>query len=66
MDINNSTFTRTLFVPIARTTNYGLKLIKVQGPKIWNKLPTSLRVENLAFSTFIRKLKTHLLELYEH
>ena len=26
----------------------------------------SLRVENLAFSTFIKKLKTHLLELYEH
>ena len=66
MDINNSIITRTLFVPNARTTNYGLKLIKVQGTKIWNKLPTPLRVENLAFSTFIRKLKTHLLELYEH
>ena len=66
VDINNSIITRTLFVPNARTTNYGLKLIKVQGTKIWNKLPTSLRVENLAFSTFIGKLKTHLLELYEH
>ena len=66
VDINKSTLTRTLFVPTARTTHYGLKLIKVQGPKIWNKLPALLRVENMAFSTFIKKLKTHLLELYEH
>ena len=66
VDINNSTTTRTLFVPSARTTYYALKLTKVQGPKIWNNLPTLIRVENLAFSTFIKKLKIYLLELYEH
>ena len=66
VDISKLIPTRTLFVPYARTTNYGLKLIKVQGPKIWNKLPSSLRIENLAFTTFIKKLKKNLLELYQH
>ena len=66
VDINISTTTRTLFVPSARTTYYGLKLTKVQGPKIWNKSPASIRVENLVFSSFIKKLKIYFLELYEH
>ena len=48
VDIDNSIPTRTLFVPIARTSYYGLKLIKVQGPKLWNNLPSLLRVENLS------------------
>ena len=56
VDIDKSITTRTLFVPTARTTHYGLKLIKVQGPKIWNNLPSSLRVENLTFSIYIKKL----------
>ena len=34
VDIDNSIPTRTLFVPTARTSYYGLKLIKVQGPKL--------------------------------
>ena len=66
VDIDNSTSTRTLFVPIARTSYYGLKLIKVQGPKLWNNLPPLLRVENLTFSIFIKKLKKQLLDIYEH
>ena len=53
-------------MPTARTSYYGLKLIKVQGPKLWNNLPSSLRVENLTFSIFIKKLKKNLLEIYEH
>ena len=66
VDINNSTCTRTLFIPIARTTHYGLKLIKVLGPKLWNKLPSLIRVENMTYSSFINKLKIHLIDLYDH
>ena len=66
VDIDNAIQTRTLFVPTARTSYYGLKLIKVQGPKLWNNLPSLLRVENLTFSIFIKKLKKYLLEIYEH
>ena len=25
-----------LFIPTARTSNYGMKLLKVKGPRIWN------------------------------
>ena len=33
----------TLFIPYARTTNYGLKQLKVDGPRIWNNIPHMLR-----------------------
>ena len=33
---HNINSTNNLFIPIARTMNYGLKLTKVIGPKIWN------------------------------
>ena len=65
VDINKLALTRTLFIPYARTTHYGLKLIKVQGPKIWNSLPSSLRIGKLSLPTFIKKLKKNLLELYQ-
>ena len=32
-----------LFVPSACTTKYGLKQLKVNGPRIWNKLPSYLK-----------------------
>ena len=66
VNIDKSIPTRTLFVPTARTSFYGLKLIKVQGPKLWNNLPSLLRVEKITFSIFIKKLKKYLLEIYEH
>ena len=44
VDIDKNITTRTLFVPTARTSYYGLKLIKVQGPNLSNNLPSSLRV----------------------
>ena len=37
---NNGIFIKSLFVPCARTTNYGLKQLRVTGPRIWNALPT--------------------------
>ena len=55
--------TNNLFIPFGRTTNYGLKLIKVNGPKIWNTLP--LEIRNIkSLSNFKITLKNHFLETY--
>ena len=66
VNIENSSMTRTLFIPAARTTHYGLKLIKVLGAKIWNNLPSLLRVVDVTLSTFNRGIKKHLIEQYNH
>ena len=34
---------KNLFIPSARTTNYGLKQLRVNGPRIWNSLPTYIK-----------------------
>ena len=52
IDIDQSTTTRSLFVPFARTTHYGLKLTKVLGSKLWNTLPPLLRVDNSTLNIF--------------
>ena len=62
-NIINSDLTRTLFIPTARTTHYGLKLIKVQGPKMWNKLPPLLRKHD-SLNSFIKDLKTLFINNY--
>ena len=62
-DINNSVTNRTLFIPMARTSHCGLKLLKVQGPKIWNKLPSKLRII-VSLSIFIKELKKHFINSY--
>ena len=64
IDINNSVTARTLFVPFARTTHYGLKLIKVQGPKVWNSLPPIIR-NNTLINSFIKDLKKFLIKTYD-
>ena len=57
--------TNNLSIPFGRTTNYGLKLIKVSGPKLWNSLPLDIR--NLkSLSNFKSSLKEHLLEKYDN
>ena len=35
--------TNNLFIPTARMSNYGMKLLKVKGPRIWNALPNSIK-----------------------
>ena len=65
IDIDNSLTTRTLFVPYARTTHYGLKLIKVQGSKIWNSLPPTIR-NNVSINSFINELKKLLINSYNN
>ena len=62
-NFDNSIITKTLFVPIARTSNYGLKLLKVLGPKIWNSLPPLLRI-NDSLNNFNKKLKDILINNY--
>ena len=65
IDILNFVTTRTLFVPTARTSYYGLKLLKVQGPKIWNKLPSELR-NSTSIKDFIKKHKNILFNSYNY
>ena len=64
VNIENSVETRTLFVSTARTSNYGLKLLKVMGPRIWNSLPSLLRI-NESLNSFIEKLKIILINNYK-
>ena len=55
--------TNSLFIPLARTTNYGLKMLKVKGPKIWNSLPSGIRITKSPYC-FKKLLKSHFLSLY--
>ena len=43
-NIKSELSTTNLFIPIARTSNYGLKLIKVNVPKIWNTIPNDINI----------------------
>ena len=45
-----------LFIINARTTHYGLKLLKVSGPKIWNMIPNLIR-NNQSVVSFKHNLK---------
>ena len=36
VNVNDGTTIKNLFVPSARTINYGLKQLKANGPRIWN------------------------------
>ena len=42
-NVNDGIIINNLFVPTARTTNYGLKQLKVSGTRIWNELPSYLK-----------------------
>ena len=46
-----------LFIPFARTTNYGLKSIKVIGPRKWNVTPRDIRniAARIGFKIAIKK-----------
>ena len=55
--------TKNLFIPTARTSHYGLKKIKVLGPKIWNSLPPEIRVIT-SFGLFKVKLNRHMVQNY--
>ena len=50
----NGIIIKNLFVPSTRTSNYGLKQLRVNGPRIWNVLPTYLKNES-SFSVFFEE-----------
>ena len=52
----------SLFVPSARTSNYGLMSKGINGPRIWNVLPTYLKNES-SFIVFLKNLKLYYLKL---
>ena len=60
---NNGIFITSLFVPSARTTNYGLKQLRVTGSRIWNALPTYIKNE-ISFNVFLKNLKVHYISGY--
>ena len=43
ININDGKLIKNLFIPYARTTNYRLKQLKVNGPRIWNAMPTNIK-----------------------
>ena len=53
-DINNITKSNNLFLRSATTSFYGLRLIKVEGPKLWNALPKSIKKYN--FHKWLRSI----------
>ena len=62
-DIDNVINSNNLFIINARTTHYGLKLLKVSGPKIRNLVPNQIRsTQSVCF--FKRYLKKHLIAQY--
>ena len=63
IDIESMRTSNNLFIPFARTSHYGLKSIKVQGPKIWNTIPPLIRI-NTSPNSFKKKLKNYLMTLY--
>ena len=62
-DINNIVKSNNIFIHSARTSFYGLKLIKVDGPKMWNSLPNSLHNIN-SLKTLVKCLKDYLIQKY--
>ena len=62
-DIKIGLNSNNLFIINARTTHYGLKLLKVSGPKIWNMIPNLIR-NNQSVVSFKHNLKKHLLARY--
>ena len=62
-DVNEGLSINNLFTPSARTTNYGLKQLKVNGPRIWNKILSSLKNITL-LNAFLKKLKDYYISRY--
>ena len=57
-----SNSTNKLFIPAIRTTHYGLKSIKYNGPKTWNAIPITI-TGKVEYNKFIKNLKEYLITL---
>ena len=61
-DKNTKKHTRStikLEVPLTRTT-FGDRSFAVDGPRVWNSLPASIRDPSLSLTVFTNSLKTYL------
>ena len=63
INMTDGTKINNLFIPSARTTNYGLKQIKVNGPRIWNTLPNNIK-NSSTLHAVLSKLKFHYISEY--
>ena len=57
------TLNNNLFLHQARTSHYGLKSIRISGPKFWNNVPLNIRTIQVR-NVFTTTLKKHFLLLY--
>ena len=53
----------TLFIPKSKLVNYGDKLIKVYGAKLWNSIPEHIQ-DKCTVQTFKMHLKAYLINDY--
>ena len=60
---NDDTTLNTLTIPFARTTNCGLKQLKISGPRIWNALPAHFRIMT-SLNVFLKNVKSHFVSVY--
>ena len=58
-NMNSQLSTNNLFIPIARTSNYGMKLLNVSDPKIWNNIPLDIR-SSTSLTRFKKLVENHL------
>ena len=63
-NVNDGIIINNLFVPTARTTNYGLKQLKVSGTRIWNELPSYLKNAPSLY-IFLKNLKVYYISSYK-
>ena len=62
--LENASFSYLLtYLHSDRTSFYGLRLIKVEGPKLWNALPKSIR-SITSIKPFITNLKNYMVKKY--
>ena len=63
VNVNDGIKIKTICISAVRITNYGLKQLKVNGPRIWNALPTNIK--NITYlNVFLKKLKIHYISEY--
>ena len=60
----DGTIIKNLFIPSARTSNYGLKQLRVVDPRIWNALPSHLKNETSLNNVFLKNLKLYFISTY--
>ena len=63
-DVVNLEYSNNLHILYARTSFYGLKLIKVFGPKFWNSIPLHIR-SAVNINHFSKVLKLYLVNIIE-